>query len=145
MLSRIRDRTAIVSSCGCYLKFQFSNIAILLAKGIEWKGAKSCFSAFLQFWKRQSNVLTIKMIRRLYCAQQMLDENMPICPVPLGKCIWLVSFCYWNRDQSFIEVPWGMKRRPFSKMLFNYRMEFLTLVQRTLHISSLLRLLSYVK
>ena len=64
---------------------------------------KVAFLAFLQFWKRQSNFLTIKMIRRLYCAQQMLDENMPIFPVPLGKCIWLVSFCYWNRDH----LSWG--------------------------------------
>ena len=53
----------------------------------------------------------------------MLDENMPIFPVPLGKCIWLVSCRYWNPDQSFIEVPWRMKGVPFSKMLFNYRME----------------------
>ena len=120
---------------------QFSNIAFLLARGIEWKSAESCFSAFLQFWKRQSNFLTIKMIRRLYYAQQMLDENMPIFPVPLGKCIWLVSCCYWNPNQSLIEVPWVLKGRPFSKMLFNYRMEFLSLVQRTLYISSVSRLL----
>ena len=64
---------------------------------------KVAFLAFLQFWKRQSNFLTIKMIRRLYWAEQMLEENMPIFPVPLGKCIWLVSFCYWNRDH----LSWG--------------------------------------
>ena len=38
-----------------------------------------------------------------------------------------------------------MKGGPFSKMLLNYKMEFLSLVQETLYISSVSRLLSYVK